>query len=208
MEKPRKKDYRQRAHANPFGDKEMFYPPSPYTFDWTKYFPTNEPPKYLDIGCGYGKFLIARSHEARSMGIEIRKKVVAYVEKIKNDNCCVVRTNCFFFLPNFFKENSLEKIFILFPDPHFKKRKYKARVVSKGMIQIYRYILQNKGRLYISTDVKELFDDMKTKIEEFKEFKEVDDVLRDEIENNTDEANRAGKKAGKVFSAIFELNDK
>ena len=45
-------------------------------------------------------------------------------------NISVIRSNAMKFLPNFFERDQLTKIFFLFPDPHFKARKHKARIIS------------------------------------------------------------------------------
>lgn len=45
-------------------------------------------------------------------------------------NVACVRANSMKFLPNFFERGQLKKIFLCFPDPHFKARKHKARIVS------------------------------------------------------------------------------
>lgn len=45
-------------------------------------------------------------------------------------NVGVVRGNAMKFLPNYFERGQLKKIFFLFPDPHFKVRKHKSRIIS------------------------------------------------------------------------------
>jgi len=45
-------------------------------------------------------------------------------------NIGVIRGNAMKFLPNFFRKHQLKKMFFCFPDPHFKARKHKARIVS------------------------------------------------------------------------------
>lgn len=74
--------------------------------------------------------------------MEIRIKVTDFVQdKIKAlrtqnsetgkyQNIACLRANAMKFLPNFFKKYQLSKIFLCFPDPHFKPRKHKARIVS------------------------------------------------------------------------------
>lgn len=59
------------------------------------------------------------------------------------------------FLPNFFGRSQLSKIFICFPDPHFKARKHKARIISESMNAEYAYVLRPGGLLYTITDVEE-----------------------------------------------------
>ena len=39
IEKPRKCDYRQRAHCNPLADSFIVYPESPDHVDWSVHFP-------------------------------------------------------------------------------------------------------------------------------------------------------------------------
>ena len=86
------------------------------------------------------------------VGMEIRVAVTAYVadriaasrqyqdrlapttsaEKVAGgyQNVSVIRANAMKHMPNFFDKGQLSKIFFLFPDPHFKARKQKARIVT------------------------------------------------------------------------------
>jgi tRNA (guanine-N7-)-methyltransferase len=77
-----------------------------------------------------------------STGLEIRVQVTQFVQdKIEAlrsqskdqglyQNAACLRANTMKFLPNFFFKGQLEKIFLCFPDPHFKSRKHKQRIVS------------------------------------------------------------------------------
>ena len=47
-------------------------------------------------------------------------------------------------------------MFILYPDPHFKKCKHKWRIVSEGLLAEYAYVLQVGGLVYTVSDVKEV----------------------------------------------------
>jgi tRNA (guanine-N7-)-methyltransferase len=71
-ELPKKKFYRQRAHANPFSDHRLTYPVSPEMMDWSPYYPAYASNRVLegtpklsrdvevaDIGCGFGGLLVA-----------------------------------------------------------------------------------------------------------------------------------------------------
>jgi tRNA (guanine-N7-)-methyltransferase len=214
-----KRNYRQRAHTNPFKDMGIDVPYSPQSIDWLRYFRIDRRPEFADVGCGYGKFLTdvaGRVPDVNILGLEIRDKVHSYVkatiEKKGIDNAGVMKTNALIFLPNIFDGDQLSKIFILFPDPHFKRRKQKGRVVCKQMLDVYAYILRSGGRLYISTDVGDLYDDMVSIIGENKCFRELseEERKRDELYEmtfkSTDEALRAGVKAGCTFATIFEVN--
>lgn len=73
------------------------------------------------------------------MGMEIRTKVSDYVNKRilslrdenpgSYENVSVIRANAMKFLPNFYRKGQLSKMFFLFPDPHFKKAKFKWRII-------------------------------------------------------------------------------
>jgi len=80
--------------------------------------------------------------EKLMLGMEIRVKVEQYVhERIlalreehpgSYQNTSVIRANAMKFLPNFFRKGQLSKMFFLFPDPHFKKAKFKWRIIRSG----------------------------------------------------------------------------
>ena len=59
-------------------------------------------------------------------------------------------------LPNFLRPGEVSRIFICFPDPHFKAKNHRRRIVSETMLGEYAYLLRPGGRLYLVTDVLEL----------------------------------------------------
>ncbi|KAJ5454324.1 tRNA (guanine-N(7)-)-methyltransferase [Penicillium daleae] len=71
------------------------------------------------------------------------------------ENITGIRANTMKFLPNFFGHHQLSKIFVCFPDPHFKARKHKARIVSESLNAEYAYVLKPGGLMYTITDVEE-----------------------------------------------------
>ena len=77
-------------------------------------------------------------------------------EQNKYDNISVVRTNSMRHLCQYFPKGSLEKIFICFPDPHFKVKNKRRRIINTGFLSEYAYLLKSGGKLYFITDVLEL----------------------------------------------------
>ena len=61
------------------------------------------------------------------------------------DNVSVVRTNSMKTMPHFFGRGQLTKMFFLFPDPHFKRKKHKARIISPTLLSEYAYYLKEGG---------------------------------------------------------------
>lgn len=59
-------------------------------------------------------------------------------------------------------QGQLQKLFFLYPDPHFKRVKCKWRVISPTLLDVYAYVLAPGSLLYCCTDVPELADWMAT----------------------------------------------
>ncbi|KIJ25229.1 hypothetical protein M422DRAFT_59077 [Sphaerobolus stellatus SS14] len=235
---PQKRHYRQRAHANPFSDHMLQYPAQPSDFDVASHYPafkdSGKRPEFADIGCGFGGLLIALAPlfpDTLILGMEIRVQVTQFVEdriaalRIKQksedvkdpvpgkyENVSVIRGNAMKFLPNFFEKHQLSKIFFLFPDPHFKARKHKARIISPTLLAEYAYVLRPGGIIYTITDVKDLHEWMVKHLEEFPLFESVDeDVLLREghggileaVKTSTEEGKKVARNEGSKYLACF-----
>ncbi|GMI48825.1 hypothetical protein TrCOL_g8056 [Triparma columacea] len=170
---PQKKYYRSRAHANPLSfNDNLAYPLDPQGIDWTTYYSEIKGechPTVLDIGCGFGGLTVALAPllpSSRIMGMEIRAKVSEYVRlrimSLRNEtpgthqNAAVIRANTMKNLLNFIAPGTLEKIFICFPDPHFKAKNHRRRIVTYDLLTEYAYVLSPGSKLYLITDVEEL----------------------------------------------------
>ena len=173
---PKKEFYRSRAHANPLSfNDSMTYPSSPSSFSWAPYFPNGGPnggaATVLDIGCGFGGMTVALSGllpGENVLGYEIRAKVCEYVrlrlvalrqmgEATKGyQNAAVMRANTMKNLLNYHSPKSLTKIFLLFPDPHFKAKNHRRRIVTYDLLCEYAYCMKEGATLYVATDVEEL----------------------------------------------------
>ncbi|KAG0479727.1 hypothetical protein HPP92_010364 [Vanilla planifolia] len=181
---PRKRFYRARAHSNPLSDSHFPIPISPSDIDYSHHYPRffdskhDEHDKgvmclpkvrFADIGCGFGGLLVKLSPlfpETLMIGMELRDKVTEYVkERIlalrasnpgQYDNISVVRTNSMKYLPNYFCKGQLSKMFFLFPDPHFKEKNHRRRVISPQLLDEYAFALEVGGIIYTITDVEEL----------------------------------------------------
>jgi len=125
---------------------------------------------HLDIGCAAGEFLFDLALVNTSwnyLGIEIREKLVknAKLKVIERE----IKNLYFIFgnannilndLQNKFIIKNLKSISFNFPDPWFKKRHCKRRVIQPGFINILSNSLQKGTLIFIKTDVKDLFDYM------------------------------------------------
>lgn len=235
-ELPRKRFYRQRAHSNPFSDHRLEYPRNPDQMDWSKLYPkyydenNNEMTKNVeiaDIGCGYGGLLInlaGEFPETLCLGMEIRVQVTQYVEdriialrsqhqnqEMKNyQNIAVLRGNAMKFTPNFFKQGQLSKMFFCFPDPHFKQRKHKARIITNTLLSEYAFVLKDGGIIYTITDVEDLHNWMVQHLEEHPLFERLNKEWEDQDKcvelmwNSTEEGQKVTRNKGSKWIACYK----
>ena len=139
---------------------------------------------HLDIGCAAGEFLFDLALVNKSwnyLGIEIRERLVKTAKlKVREREI----KNLYFLFGNannilkdvqskFILEN-VKSISFNFPDPWFKKKHYKRRVVQPDFINTLSNSLQTGSLLFIKTDVKDLFDYMDCTISSNFNFKNID----------------------------------
>ena len=139
---------------------------------------------HLDIGCAAGEFLFDLALVNKSwnyLGIEIRERLVKTAKlKVREREI----KNLYFVFGNannilkdvqskFILEN-VKSISFNFPDPWFKKKHYKRRVVQPDFINILSNSLQTGSLIFIKTDVKDLFDYMDCTISSNFNFKNID----------------------------------
>jgi len=127
-------------------------------------------------------------------------------------NVSVVRANAMKFLPNYFAKHSLSALFFLFPDPHFKSRKHKARIISPTLLAEYAYVLRPGGIIYTITDVKDLHEWMDAHLSAFPLFEPVDEetlrsegkgVIIDAVYTSTEEGKKVERNGGNKWLACF-----
>ena len=141
-------------------------------------------PLHLDIGCAAGEFLFDLALVNTSwnyLGIEIREKLV------KNAKLKVIEReikNLYFIFGNannilndiqieLFIKN-VNSISFNFPDPWFKKKHHKRRVIQPEFINILSKSMQKGSLIFIKTDVNDLFEYMNNTILNNFNFKRIE----------------------------------
>lgn len=114
------------------------------------------------------------------------------------------------FLPNFFRKAQLSKIFLCFPDPHFKARKHKARIVSTTLNSEYAYVMIPGGVVYTITDVEDLHKWMVEHFEAHAGFSRVSsreedtDICVQVMRTETEEGKKVERNKGQKYVACFQ----
>ncbi|GMH35258.1 hypothetical protein BSKO_03126 [Bryopsis sp. KO-2023] len=231
---PRKRIFRSRAHSNPLNDSLFPVPETPEDVDWAEHYPNfykegtedakNEKPlvRFLDVGCGFGGLLVRMSPmfpEKLMLGMELREKVTEFVKQRiialreqnsgQYQNVSCIRSNAMKFLPNYLIKGQLEKLFFLFPDPHFKVSNHRRRIINTCLLTEYAYFLTPGGILYTITDVAELGEWMKSKLDEHPMYERISEeaCAQDPVVEILAECSEEGQKVkraeGKVYLNIY-----
>ncbi|CAI9783536.1 unnamed protein product [Fraxinus pennsylvanica] len=125
------------------------------------------------------------------------------------ENISVVRTNSMKYIPNYFEKGQLTKMFFLFPDPHFKEKNHRRRVINLHLLDEYAYVLRDGGIIYTITDVEELGVWMNSCLESHplfeavtKEELETDPVVK-LLSSATEEGQKVSRNGGQTFQAVY-----
>ncbi len=156
-----------RQHVNPlsqFFQLPLELPSKSSIFKHSHY------PIHIDIGSAKGEFLIelaSRYPMWNFLGLEIREPLVISSERKRKElalqNLKFLFCNVNISLDAWLSEldsNQLKRVSIQFPDPWFKRKHFKRRVLKTTLLNsISRYISKD-GELFIQTDILKLFESM------------------------------------------------
>lgn len=158
---------RVRQHVNPLSNK---YQQSISIPDWSQVYSNLSVPFHLDLGCARGRFLLqmAQKNPHRNhLGIEIREVLVTEANDIKDEfnltNLYYLYGNINHFLTELLTSlppQSLELVTIQFPDPWFKKKHQKRRVVQPEIVEILAQFLSKNGQIFLQSDIQEVAEEM------------------------------------------------
>lgn len=118
---------------------------------------------HVELGCADADFSFALAQqrpEVFVVGLEIREAMVARnkrrVEREGIENLRFAYVNLNVDLDRVFADKSVRAFHLLFPDPWFKAKHQKRRVVEPWMCQVMAAQLQAGGELHFASDVFEV----------------------------------------------------
>ena len=120
----------------------------------------------LEIGPGRGMFLQERAMsaiDAGLVGLEIRRKWAALVDsRLKaqglGGRARVFAEDALHALKRLGPDASVRRVFLLFPDPWWKKKHQKRLVMGDVFLEQIARLLEPNGELFVQTDVEERSD--------------------------------------------------
>jgi tRNA (guanine-N7-)-methyltransferase len=141
--------------------------------DWRVRFGEAAARLELEIGCGHGGFALAfglRHPDRALVGIEQRKMFARLVaekaERRQLHNLLVLQGDGRILAPRLFAAGSLAAIHVHFPDPWWKRRHVRRRLVDDRMSVLLLNLLAPGGLLDFRTDVERYAVDAVARLEE------------------------------------------
>tara|TARA_B100000945_G_scaffold36992_1_gene25004 strand:- start:1057 stop:1680 length:624 start_codon:yes stop_codon:yes gene_type:complete len=168
-----------RQHVNPLSNYYDEIIPIPLL---REVFKNPDLPLHLDLGTGSGDFLFKLAFQNQNwnyMGIEIREKLVLNA-KLKYSNL----ENLFFAygnannlikdLINNLNKINFQSISVNFPDPWFKKKHHKRRIIQDEFVNDLSQLMPNGSFIVVKSDVYQLFKYIDLTILGSSHFKKID----------------------------------
>lgn len=202
---------RVHQHVNPLATYFRQLPVE--AIDFSDIFANPELPLFIDIGCGRGRFLLKMAEldkDSNFLGLEIREPLVdeaneiAEAHKLKNlhYHFCNATLALDKLLENLPAE-ILKTVCIQFPDPWFKKRHVKRRMVKDKLAKAILHHLKVSGSVFVQTDVEIVADEI------FERFRQFEELLEIPINENpfpikTERENSVEARNLSVYRTMFE----
>lgn len=201
---------RIHQHVNPLAP---FYRFAPEPFEVGKIFARPELPLHLDIGCARGRFLLKMAEAAPDrnyLGVEIREPLVEEANRLaaeqKLTNLHYAFCNASYALDRFLENlpaGLLSAVTVQFPDPWYKKKHAKRRMINENIVETVAGHLRADGVIFVQTDVDFLAEEM------FAAFGKNESLCEIEIDANPFPVKTEREKAVEdrnlpVYRKIFE----
>jgi tRNA (guanine-N7-)-methyltransferase len=200
---------RVHQHVNPLSP---FYclPPSPIQIE--NIFADPKLALHLDIGCARGRFLLKMAEvmpHQNFLGVEIREPLVDEANRLAKEknlaNLHYEFNNATHSLDVLLEKlpSVLQTVTIQFPDPWFKKKHAKRRMVKDNLVETVVRHLRVGGRIFVQTDIEFLAQEMFALFRENKNLREIA-IAENPFPVKTERENAVEEKDLPVYRRSFE----
>ncbi|MEB3211073.1 MAG: tRNA (guanosine(46)-N7)-methyltransferase TrmB [Leptolyngbyaceae bacterium] len=206
---------RVRQHVNPLSRKHQRTIEPPH---WPTVYANPSAPLHLDIGSAHGQFLFQMAPQHPSwnfLGIEIREPLV-YQALEKRDELGL--TNLHFIICNAntaltpllesLPRGMLQRVSIFFPDPWFKRRHQKRRVVQPELVTDLARVMPEGATIFLQSDVEGVAIAMCQQFSAHEAFSRTDNhwLAENPIGVSTEREDMTLEKGLPVYRAMFVKN--
>lgn len=116
-------------------------------------------PKILEIGSGMGDSIIElakNNQENDYLAVDVYRlgiyKIMQQIRKNQISNIRIISHDIIEVLKYQLATNSIDSIYIFFPDPWPKKKHHKRRLINTPLLTLVQSILKKQGKIFIATD--------------------------------------------------------
>ncbi|WP_066378378.1 MULTISPECIES: tRNA (guanosine(46)-N7)-methyltransferase TrmB [unclassified Anabaena] len=205
---------RVRQHVNPLAQK---YQKPVNNVEWEKLYHNMKQPLHLDIGCARGRFVLQMAQIEPTwnfLGLEIREPLVIEANRLAAE---LGLTNLHYLFCN--ANNSLkvllsslppgilQRVTIQFPDPWFKTRHAKRRVVQPELVADLANYVAVGGVVFLQSDMEFLAVEMCDRFAENPAFQRVGTgewLPENPLSVATEREIATQNKGEPVYRALFE----
>ncbi len=127
----------------------------------------------LELGCGRGEYTVGLARifsDGHCIGMDVQGERIWHGAKSaleqKLENVLFLRGHIEQ-LSEYFAEQSVDQIWIPFPDPFLREKKAKKRLTSPRFLTMYKKILKQNGTVHLKTDNEVLYQFSKETVQNF-----------------------------------------
>lgn len=207
------KQVRIRQHVNPLSIKHLspIIPPN-----WTDIYKNIKQPLHLDLGCAKGRFILKMAQlypESNFLGVEIREPLVIDALQARDS---LELTNLHYLFGNISYDPEsllsslptgvLKWITVQFPDPWFKNKHIKRRMLQPLLVEtLVKYLIPG-GIFFIQSDIQQVSLEMRHYLKQHRSLKL---THNDWLENNpfpipTERELGVINRGESIYRAMFE----
>jgi tRNA (guanine-N7-)-methyltransferase len=139
---------------------------------WNEFF-KNDNPITLELACGKGEYSVGLGRENPNrnfIGVDIKgNRIYVGAKKALAEglsNVAFMRAQIGQ-LTEYFGENEVDEIWIIFPDPFLRKGKAKNRLTHARFLKLYQKVLKPGARIHLKTDSPLLYEFTRETIAEY-----------------------------------------
>ena len=158
-------------------------------------------PLEIDIGCGKGRFVLARAEDHPDINYLGIERMLRRVRKVSNKslhrrirNLRLLRADAFYTVTYLLPEASVDTYYLFFPDPWPKARHHKNRLMGPLFTEALVRTLKPGGMFHFATDHLPYFEAVSDQLREDARFTPVEPFVPEEHEQTDFERWYLGKK--------------
>jgi len=157
--------------------------------DFREKFDHPERPFEIDIGCGKGRFLLARSGkfpETNFLGIDRMlnriRKIDKKARKMGRENIRLLRIDGYYATTFLLPPESVDTYYVFYPDPWPKGKHHHNRLFNEPFMDAIARTLKPGGKIHAASDHLPYFEEMESLLKNDARFEQIETFVPAENE--------------------------